>query len=595
MLSELNIKDFAIIEGLSLAFAPGLNIFTGETGAGKSIIMDAIALILGERASNDLIRSSAEEARVEALFDPSPPSVEGVLKEAGIEPAATLLIKRVVQRAGRNRIYINGSLATLVTLTEVGRRLIDIYGQSEHQSLTRPEEHVEMLDSFGGLKALRSHMAESHREFLGLKKEFDSLAAEAKSLKDRKDLLEFQLKEISSAALKPGEDEALNKEIERLKHAERLKGASLNAEREIYSDDGSMIERLGSIIKSLKDAAAFDERLKKAVEPLESSLIGMEDAGAFLRDYSDAIEADPDALEAALGRADLIGKLKKKYGPSLEEVIKKGEALSDELKLATGSDERSKALEGLVAEAREKALSAAKALTEARANAAKELEERIGEELFTLGMKDAVFQVSMDMEKNPDGTVRFNEKGADRVNFFIAPNKGEGLKPLSRIASGGELSRIMLALKSAASVGKVPALVFDEIDTGVGGAMAQVVGLKLKEVSKAHQVLCITHLPQIAAFADAHFGVSKETTKEGRTVSTVRELKGDETIEQISVMLGGLKVTETTRMHAMELMDAARTMSQKGLKAAKTPAPPATVTKVRTKEKTISKAESGGK
>ncbi|MBI4950087.1 MAG: DNA repair protein RecN, partial [Deltaproteobacteria bacterium] len=566
--------------------APGLNIFTGETGAGKSIIMDAIALILGERASNDLIRSSAEEARVEALFDPSPASVEGVLREAGIEPSDTLLIKRVVQRAGRNRIYINGSLATIVTLTEVGRRLIDIYGQSEHQSLTRPEEHVEMLDSFGGLKGLRSHMAERHRDFLALKKELDSLATEAKGLKDRKDLLEYQLKEISSAGLKKGEDEALHKEIERLHHAERLKTASRIAEREIYSDDGSMVERLGAIVKSLKDAVAFDEKLKKAVEPLESSLIGLEDAGAFLRDYSDTVEADPDALEAALGRADLIGKLRKKYGGSLEEVIKKREELSAELELAGGSDERLKALDGLVAEAREKALSAATALTEARVNAAKELEERIGEELSTLGMKDAVFQVSMDTEKNPDGTVRLNEKGADRVNFFIAPNKGEGLKPLSRIASGGELSRIMLALKSAASAGKVPALVFDEIDTGVGGAMAQVVGLKLKEVSRGHQVLCITHLPQIAAFADRHFGVSKETTKEGRTVSTVRELTGEETVEQISVMLGGLKVTETTRMHAKELMDAAASMSQKGIEAAKPPAPSATVTKARAKRKT---------
>lgn len=563
MLVELSIKDFAIIDSLSICFGPGLNIFTGETGAGKSIIMDALALILGDRASNDIIRSSREEARVEAMFDISScRSVEVVLKEAGIDQDGDhLIIKRIVQRAGRNRIYINGSLATLVTLTEIGRRLIDIYGQSEHQSLTRPEEHIEILDTFGGFQNLRAYMSDSYRAYGTLKKELEALTLEARALNDKKELLSYQLKEITEAIVTPGEDAGVQKELERLKHAERLKSASLDAERAIYSDEGSITERLGGVIKSLKDASVFDERLEKAIEPLESSLFALEDGGRFLRSYAEGIEADSGALEAAASRLDLLNKLKKKYGPSVDDVIAKRESIEKELALLSSSEEKIKELEGRVKEARGKASAAAANLTDARLSAAKELEKKIEDELSTLGMKGSVFEVAIETEKNPEGGIRFNEKGSDRVSFFIATNKGEGLKPLARIASGGELSRIMLAMKSATAEGRVPTLIFDEIDTGVGGAASQVVGLKLKEVSKVHQVLCITHLPQIAAFADRHFGVSKEAAKDGRTVSAVAELAGQDSIEQISVMLGGLKVTDTTRKHAAELIDAAKSLS----------------------------------
>ncbi|MBI5642973.1 MAG: DNA repair protein RecN [Deltaproteobacteria bacterium] len=563
MLVELSIKDFAIIDSLSICFGPGLNIFTGETGAGKSIIMDALALILGDRASNDIIRSSREEARVEAMFDISScRSVEVVLKEAGIDQDGDhLIIKRIVQRAGRNRIYINGSLATLVTLTEIGRRLIDIYGQSEHQSLTRPEEHIEILDTFGGFQNLRAYMSDSYRAYGTLKKELEALTLEARALNDKKELLSYQLKEITEAIVTPGEDAGVQKELERLKHAERLKSASLDAERAIYSDEGSITERLGGVIKSLKDASVFDERLEKAIEPLESSLFALEDGGRFLRSYAEGIEADTGALEAAASRLDLLNKLKKKYGPSVDDVIAKRESIEKELALLSSSEEKIKELEGRVKEARGKASAAAANLTDARLSAAKELEKKIEDELSTLGMKGSVFEVAIETEKNPEGGIRFNEKGSDRVSFFIATNKGEGLKPLARIASGGELSRIMLAMKSATAEGRVPTLIFDEIDTGVGGAASQVVGLKLKEVSKVHQVLCITHLPQIAAFADRHFGVSKEAAKDGRTVSAVAELAGQDSIEQISVMLGGLKVTDTTRKHAAELIDAAKSLS----------------------------------
>lgn len=576
MLLELGIKDFAIIEGLSISFGPGLNIFTGETGAGKSIIMDAVALILGDRASNDVIREGKEEAQVEAAFDASGSSaVKAVLEEAGIPFEGELVIKRVIQRAGRNKIYINGNLATLVTLTEIGRRLIDIYGQSEHQSLTRPEEHIEVLDSFGGFSGQRRAMSLAHREYMALRKEYDALVADSKDIAGKRDFLSFQLNEITEAAPVAGEDEGLKKEAERLKHAEKIKSVTFEAERGIYSESGSITERLGSIAKALREVSSFDERLIKTAEAIEASLFQLEDSGSFLRDYADSVEADPDALERANERLDLLGKLRKKYGPSLEDVIERKAVIERELAGLADLDERLKGLTAGVREAREKAEAAALLLRGERRKAAAELKLKIEGELSTLGMKDAVFEVIMENDESADGSMRFNEKGADRVSFFISPNPGEGVKPLARIASGGELSRIMLAMKSVSAVGRVPTLVFDEIDTGVGGATAQVVGGKLKDVSSRHQVLCITHQPQIAAFADRHFRVAKETAG-GRTLTSVRELKGDEPIEQLSAMLGGTKVTEATRNHAKELLGAAQSLSPKkerapGAKGAKGP------------------------
>jgi len=563
MLVELNIRDFAIIDSLTVSFGPGLNIFTGETGAGKSIIMDAISLILGDRASNDIIREGRDEALVEALFDVGPirqKGLDAVLSEAGIAPSGEMIIKRVVQRAGRNRIYINGSLATLVTLTEVGRRLIDIYGQSEHQSLTRPEEHIELLDSFGSLMAMRAHMAEAYREYSAAKKELDAVILGSRNTADKRDFLAYQFKELADAALLPGEEEALRREKERLQNSGRLGSVTDEAAREIYSDSGSITERLGAISKALKELSSVDPALSGAARSIEESLVSLEDAGAFLRDYSSSIEADPEALEAASDRLDLIGKLKKKHNCTLDELVAKKEGLEKELSALDNIEFRAGELESRVKGLAARAEEAAHQLTEARKTAASELEGLIETELSTLGMKGVVFEVALDPDAGHDGGPKLTEKGADRVSFFIATNKGEGLKPLSRVASGGELSRIMLAMKSVMATGRVPTLIFDEIDTGVSGSTAQVVGLKLKEVSKGSQVLCITHLPQVAAFADRHFVVSKKTV-DGRTVTSVAEAAGDERIDQISGMLGGLKVTDTTRKHAAELIEAAMGLS----------------------------------
>ncbi|CAG1005354.1 partial DNA repair protein RecN, partial [Anaerolineae bacterium] len=356
MLVELNIRDFAIIDSLGVSFGPGLNIFTGETGAGKSIIMDAISLILGERASNEIIRAGKEEAHIEALFDVEAirqKGLDSVLSEAGLAPSGEIIIKRVVSRAGRNRIYINGSLATLVTLTEVGRRLIDIYGQSEHQSLTRPEEHMELLDSFGSLGAMRAHMAEVYREYAAARKELDSVVLDSKNTADKKGFLSYQLKELLDAELKPGEEDSLRKDKERLLNAGKLGAVTEEAARAIYSDSGSITERLGAISKALKDLSASDPALRDVARAIGESLVSLEDAGSFLRDYASSIEADPEALEAASDRLDLIGKLRKKHGCTLEELVAKREELERELRgldniefRAVELEARAKALRG---------------------------------------------------------------------------------------------------------------------------------------------------------------------------------------------------------------------------------------------------------
>lgn len=571
MLIELRIKDFAIIDSLAISFGPGLNVFTGETGAGKSIIIDALALILGDRASNETIRSNAEEAVVEALFDVTGnKAVEAVVKEAGIPPSDSLVVRRVIQKAGRNKIYINGSLATLVTLIEVVRRLVDIYGQSEHQSLTRQEEHIEVLDAFAGLAKARTEMAAAYRHFTTIKKELDGLVQNPKSNEERLSLLRFQMKEIADAALRPGQDVELKKEYELLKNAERIRASLSEADRAIYSDTGSIVERLGSVVKSLKDASLLDDKIVQTVEAVETTLAQLEDVGAFLRDYSQTIEADPEAIEHVGGRLDHIIKLKKKYGATIEDIIAKGAAIEHDLAGLSGLDDKIKALEKEAAVARENAQAVSGSLTQARHAAAIELKKKIETELASLGMQGTVFEAHVETDKAPDGNHRFGEKGSDRVTFLISPNQGEEVKPLARIASGGELSRIMLAMKSATFAARVPTLVFDEIDTGVSGAMAQVVGLKLKEAAGRNQVLCITHLPHIAAFADRHFAVKKQQTKDSRTVTTVMELKGNDAVEQISKMLGGVSVTDVTREHAKELVVAAHAMLEKSAGAKKT-------------------------
>ena len=441
MLLDLKIKDFAIIEDITVPFGPGLNVFTGETGAGKSIIIGAINLILGDRAQADLIRSGRDEAQVEALFEMEPKSVVGaILEEAGIRAGANLVVRRIIQRAGRNKIYINGSIATLVTLTEVGRHLIDIYGQSEHQSLTRREEHIEVLDVFADLAKSRDDMAHAFADWTGLKSELDGLRTHIKRATEDRDLLIFQSKEIGDAALSVDEEDKLGKEKEKLKNSETLHGATAAAEKFLYSDSGSVTERLGAVVKKLHETTKIDPSLAGTLEELKSAMISIEDAASTFRDYSSRIESNPARLEEVETRVDEIQKLKRKYSAaSVKEILAKKDSIDKALAGVEGFEEQLKKLEGKEGASLEKAVKAAEKLSAQRTRAAKDLKKKLEDELAGLGMDGATFDVEITTDREDDGSARPGEKGADHVSFMISTNKGEDLKQLSRIASGGAL------------------------------------------------------------------------------------------------------------------------------------------------------------
>ncbi len=558
MLLELRIKNFAIIDNLQLMLGPGLNVFTGETGAGKSIIIDAVKLVLGDRAASDLIRSSEEEAVVEALFDISAyKGVMNVLEEAGIPGDENLMIRRIISRSGRNKIFINDTMATLVTIAELGGRLIDICGQSEHQSLTRPEEHIETLDAFCGLWNIRKEMAHCYSKLAVLQGEFDNLFISAQNKKERQELLTHQLKEIEAANLREGEDDEIKREKERLSNAEKLFAAVSDVDKILYSGEDSTVERLGRVINRVKEVAMHDERLLPYIEALNTSGFQIEEAAAFFRDYAGKISFDEGRLDEVGKRLDLIMRLKNKYGRTIGEILKKKEEIEKELNNMERVDERIDELGKVLEDSRKKAFELAASLSKKRVEGALKLKKEVEGELASLAMEGTVFDVRVKNEVTPAGSPKLGEKGMNKVVFFLSPNPGEEPRPLAKIASGGELSRIMLAMKKVAATGRVPTIIFDEVDSGVGGGIADVIGREMNEVSKKHQVLCITHMPQIATYANLHYTVFKETGG-GRTFTRVNELKGDAVVEEFARMLGGTKVTDKTREHARDIYDGAR-------------------------------------
>ncbi|VAV84824.1 DNA repair protein RecN [hydrothermal vent metagenome] len=566
MLLELNIKDLAIIDELSLELGPGFNVFTGETGAGKSIIIDAIDLVLGGRASTELVRSSKDEARVEALFDLSDASgatgvsdVAALLSAAGLPVEENLLIKRIVSRSGRSRIFINGSMANGATLAAIGRLIIDVYGQSEHQALTKVEEHIDMLDDFGGLLDMKEAMADTYSRWSGARRDLDKVQAEIKKAIEDRELLEFQSSEIEEAALDEGEEEELTAEHGRLKNSERILKTASDGSAMLYGAEGAVLEKLGWLVGELKELARYDKQLGSLAERLESASFEVEDVATTLRDYGGAFDPEPGRLLEIEERLDLLIKLKRKYGGTLKDVLVKKQEIDEKLLSITDCEGRKKELEEALAALTKEAADLSGKLTRSRRKAAGELKKGIEGELAELGMKGTLFEAELESALKEDGTPQFTASGSDKVRFLIATNKGEDLKLLSKVASGGELSRIMLAMKGITSVGKVATLIFDEVDTGIGGPMSRIVGAKLKEVSAAHQTLCITHMPQIAAFADNHYLVEKKENAEGRVVSSVRKLTGQEHLERVAMMLGGEEPTGTTLKHAEEMIGASGT------------------------------------
>ena len=563
MLTELNIKNFAIIDQLRVTFGTGFNVLTGETGAGKSILVDALNLLLGGRASAEMIRTGQEEASVEAFFDLPEEDVLKALNQLDLKKSDGLLIRRLIHRSGKSRAYLNGSSITLHMIEELGEELINIYGQHEHQHFLDPLRHIDILDHSGNLFPLRQAFQEVFTQWSKATSELEEWMAKQRQRSDRLELLAFQSKEISRANLKPGEEEELISERGRLVHAEKLHSIAHCGAEVLYGESGSVVERLKSILQRLREGGKMDPALALWATAIESALFQAEDVATSLRSYGEKIHFDPRRLETVESRLDEINKLKRKYGPSLGEVLTYKEKIDQERKGLESVEEKISELANSAAALHARALSSARELSQRRKKVAEELCGKVETELSTLGMKKVRFGVRVEMElpqkadepaEAREETPRLNEKGMDRVEFLISPNPGEDLKPLAKIASGGELSRIMLAMKRIfVEETLVRTLIFDEVDAGIGGGTAEVVGRKLKEISRQHQVFCITHLAQIASFADAHYKVSKRT-QGGRTFVELRCLNEEERLEEVARMLGGLKITGKTLDHAREML-----------------------------------------
>jgi DNA repair protein RecN (Recombination protein N) len=562
MLKELNIKNFAIIDQLRVEFGPGLNVLTGETGAGKSIVVDALNLALGERASTDLVRTGSSEAVVEAAFELNGAGtaiVRSILEEQGIgsEPGEDLIVRRVISAAGKSKVYINGSLANLNTLAELGSRLADIHGQHEHQSLLAADQQMDMLDSFGALLAAREAFAASYKQLHELRHQLSELEAGEREKAQREDLLRYQTNEIEGARLTEGEDEALADEQRVLANAEKLAGLAASADGLLYTSEGSALADLKRAITNVRDISSIDSTLAPVLELLESGRAQIEEAAREVASYAERVEIDPARLEEIGDRLDLIQKLKKKYGGAIAEIIAFGAEAAAELEKIEKSGEEIERLRREIAGLKAELTAKARELTKKRAAGAKELDRKVEAELRHLGMKNTTFVAKITQEPGDDTTdgLRAGPRGADRVEFLISPNPGEEPRPLAKIASGGELSRIMLALKTILVEGDpIPTLVFDEVDAGIGGAVAEEVGKKLRKIASRRQVFCITHLAQIASMATSHYGVAKSVKKD-RTSTEVRLLGERERVDEIARMLGGKTITDATLKHAEEMIE----------------------------------------
>ncbi len=555
MLLELRIKNFAIIDELTLSFSKGLNILTLATGAGKSNILNAVGLLLGDKATEEMIRSSEEEATVEAIFDLSEnPSAQEKVREKiqkGRVEEDSLVVRRVISKSGRGKVMINDQLATLGTLSEIGGELLSIYGQHEHQSLQRVETHIDILDELGGLFEKREEFQMKYQEFISLSEEVARIKEEKEKGAKERELMKFQLKEIEQSQIQEGEEEALKEERRILLHAKKLIDFATFSEEKLIGEDGSAIEKIQSILYQGREAVEIDPSLSPFLKSLESALIQIEEICLSLRDYLKRVEVNPLRLEEVENRLDEIQRLKRKYGSTVEEILLFKKRIDEALRSFTFDEERLSKLEEALTPLRIEVEDLAKRLSRERKRVASELKKSIEKELSSLGMRRTTFEVHL--EEQP-----LSIKGIDRVEFLISPNVGEAVRPLAKIASGGELSRIMLAMKRIlAKVGGRQVLIFDEVDSGIGGAIAEVVGRKLKELSKIHQVICVTHLPQIACFADQHHSVRKEL-RGGRTITVVNLLEKEEVVDEIARMLGGVKVTEKTRDHAREMIENAK-------------------------------------
>ena len=563
MLKSFEVKDYALIEHISVEFGSGLNIITGETGAGKSILIDAMSLLLGDRASTEVVRKGAQKSFVEGIFYvKANKKVKSLLEKSDVDFSDELIIRREISLKGSNRCFINDTPVNLNLVKDVGNLLVDLHGQHEHQSLLRTETHIDYLDEFGDYQDILLQYKKKYSELLEKENELTELQEKESSIKERKDFYSFQIKEIDNISPQEDEDDKLIEGLKILENSEKLAELTSEIYQLLYETDSSIQSALGKVKTLLQKLNDIDKSFADSLNESESALAQIQDISNYIRSYNSKINLDQEEVEGKRERLGAINLLKKKYGGSVKSILDYRKKIGEEFELAENFSEKINDLSKNIFELRRNAGSLAKSLSKKREQAAKLVKKGIEETLKELGIQEPQFKTQIINEKSEkDSGVYFDEKyfkatskGIDEVEFFISTNPGEDLKPLAKVASGGEVSRIMLSLKSTlAKNDKLPLLIFDEIDVGVSGRIAQKVGKTLKSLSGYHQVISITHLPQIASLADHHFSIEKIAQNE-RVISSIKKLPQSERITEIARLLSGEKVTEASLKSARELL-----------------------------------------
>lgn len=554
MLQLLSISNIALIDYLRVEFDGALNLLTGETGSGKSIIVDALGVLIGGRFTSELLKSGAERGSIEGLFSLAlNPQLETLLENSGLQNGDELIVRRELSATGRNKIFINNQLATQTLLRDLRPFLVDIHGQGDQQTLFDPDTHLELLDSFAGQVALRAEVADAYERLIVLQRELAALRKDSAEKFQLVDTLQFQIAELERAQLSLGEDERLEEERRRLSNVEKLTTLCQSSYSRIYEDDEAALARLRQTLKEVEELSEYDSSFRDYLEGLESARAVLEDLSFALRDFADKLEFSPARLATLEDRLAELSRLKRKYGGSIEAALEHLAQAQDRLRQIETSDERDQKLNAELAVAEKRYFDRARKLHKERVRAAKSLEKAVEAGIAEVAMESARFQVQVSATDGTD-LDQAGPTGIDRVEFYFSANVGEDVKPLARVASGGEASRLMLVLKTVSNASEFPrTIVFDEIDTGIGGRVSEAVGIKLRRLSQTNQVLCVTHQPQIARFADNHLVVQKEALG-GRTSVSVNKLDRAGRVEEIARMLTGAEITDSARRHARELL-----------------------------------------
>lgn len=561
MLSLLKIKNIALIDEIGLEFAKGLNLLTGETGSGKSIIVDSLGALTGERISSDLIKEGESNARIEGLFNiPSTKDLRRIFDESGIEldeaEEIDLIVRRELSATGKNRIFVNNQLVTQNFLKKIGAFLVDIHGQGEQATLFNAATHLEMLDEYANLQNQREAIAEKYRAMSRIRREIENLQADEAQKLQLLDVLQFQVDEIRRVDLQIGEDETLEEEKRRLNNVEKLSALSDESYSLLYENTDATVTTLEKAARKIAELTEYESSFREYTEGLQTAQAVLEDLAISVRDFRNRLEFSPERLEEIENRLAEISRLKRKYGGAIETILAHLNESEERLKNIETAELREEELRKELKKAREDYLKIAGELHDKREKAARKFEKETEANLKMVALEKARFEVRID---TPDlqteaSDKSFTAKGFDRIEFYFSANPGESVKSIAKVASGGELSRLMLILNTTAKLSEhEKAMVFDEIDAGIGGRVAEAVGLKLKELAKTQQVLCVTHQPQVASLADHHFLVEKEAVK-NRTEIRVKELDENAKVEEIARMLTGAQITETARQHAKEML-----------------------------------------